>query len=120
MPIYEYKCSNCGNELEVMQKISDEPLEFCPRCQGKLEKQWSLSGFQFKGSGWYVSDYTNRSKENAAAGETKSSSDGKSESKTSESSCTNDAANKPAASTTESTASSNNASKTETKNTKTD
>lgn len=57
MPIYEYKCSDCGNKLEIMQKISDEPLRECPRCQGKLEKQWSLSGFQFKGTGWYVSDY---------------------------------------------------------------
>jgi putative FmdB family regulatory protein len=57
MPIYEYKCLNCGNQLEIMQKISDETLRECPRCQGKLEKQWSLSGFQFKGTGWYVSDY---------------------------------------------------------------
>ena len=57
MPIYEYKCLNCGNQLEVMQKISDTPLQECSNCQGKLEKQWSLSGFQFKGTGWYVSDY---------------------------------------------------------------
>lgn len=64
MPIYEYKCTNCGNQLEVMQKISDAPLRECPQChQNNLEKQWSLSGFQFKGSGWYISDYTNRGKE---------------------------------------------------------
>lgn len=67
MPIYEYKCVNCGNRLEAMQKISDQPLVECPSCQGKLEKQWSLSGFQFKGSGWYVSDYSNRGKESKSA-----------------------------------------------------
>lgn len=66
MPIYEYKCTNCGNQLEVMQKISDAPLRECPQChQNNLEKQWSLSGFQFKGSGWYISDYTNRGTETA-------------------------------------------------------
>lgn len=70
MPIYEYKCANCGNRLEAMQKISDAPLTVCPKCEGKLEKQISLSGFQFKGSGWYISDYTNRGKETGA--ETKS------------------------------------------------
>lgn len=64
MPIYEYKCKNCGKYLEVRQKISDEPLRECPNCsENALEKQWSLSGFQFKGSGWYISDYTNRGKE---------------------------------------------------------
>jgi putative FmdB family regulatory protein len=64
MPIYEYKCTNCGNQLEAMQKVSDAPLRECPQChENKLEKQWSLSGFQFKGSGWYISDYTNRGKE---------------------------------------------------------
>lgn len=70
MPIYEYKCVDCGNKTEAMQKISDAPLTVCPKCAGKLEKQWSLSGFQFKGSGWYVSDYANRGKESTASGET--------------------------------------------------
>jgi putative FmdB family regulatory protein len=57
MPIYEYKCQDCGHHVEVMQKVSDEPLKECERCGGKLEKQWSLSGFQFKGGGWYKTDY---------------------------------------------------------------
>jgi putative FmdB family regulatory protein len=57
MPIYEYKCQNCGHDVEVMQKASDEPLTECEKCGGKLEKQWSLSGFQLKGSGWYKTDY---------------------------------------------------------------
>jgi putative FmdB family regulatory protein len=57
MPIYEYKCLDCGSQFEKMQKLSDSPLTICEKCTGKLEKQWSLSGFQFKGEGWYVSEY---------------------------------------------------------------
>lgn len=58
MPIYEYACIKCGHALEVMQKISDKPLARCPQCKGKLEKQFSQTSFQFKGSGWYVTDYS--------------------------------------------------------------
>lgn len=57
MPIYEYKCPDCGSHFEKIQKISDEPLRVCENCGGALQKQWSLSGFQFKGDGWYVTDY---------------------------------------------------------------
>ena len=57
MPIYEYKCQQCGLQFEKRQSVSDEPLTTCEKCHGKLEKQWSLSGFQFKGAGWYVTDY---------------------------------------------------------------
>jgi len=46
-----------------MQKAADEPLTICENCGGRLEKQWSLSGFQFKGAGWYVTDYTDKTKE---------------------------------------------------------
>ena len=63
MPIYEYKCAECENHIERMQKVSDEPLTVCETCGGKLEKQWSLSGFQFKGAGWYVSDYSDKLKD---------------------------------------------------------
>lgn len=62
MPIYEYTCQKCGHHLEVMQKMSDKPLSKCPECKGKLEKIFSQTAVQFKGSGWYVSDYTNRGK----------------------------------------------------------
>ena len=61
MPIYEYKCLSCDAHFEKMQKASDAPFEACEKCGGKLEKQWSLSGFQFKGAGWYVTDYANKS-----------------------------------------------------------
>lgn len=60
MPIYEYKCLECGVHLEKRQSISDEPLTVCENCGGKLEKQWSLSGFQFKGAGWYITDYAGK------------------------------------------------------------
>lgn len=62
MPIYEYKCQECGAQIEKMQKISDAPLTVCENCGGKLEKQVSRSGFQFKGEGWYVTDYSNKGK----------------------------------------------------------
>jgi putative FmdB family regulatory protein len=58
MPIYEYKCSSCGHEKEVLQKMSDAPLIECPAC-GKpaLTKLISAAGFQLKGSGWYATDF---------------------------------------------------------------
>lgn len=62
MPIYEYTCQKCGHHLEVMQKMSDKPLSKCPKCKGKLEKIFSQTSFQLKGSGWYVSDYGGRGK----------------------------------------------------------
>jgi len=62
MPIYEYTCQKCGHHLEVMQKMSDKPLTKCPECKGKLEKIFSQTSFQLKGSGWYVSDYAGRGK----------------------------------------------------------
>ena len=82
MPIYEYRCQQCGAHFEVRQSVSDEPLTSCEKCHGKLEKQWSLSGFQFKGAGWYVTDYAGKkssSSESTAKAETASnSSDGSS------------------------------------------
>lgn len=60
MPIYEYKCQQCGLQIEKRQSVSDAPLSTCEKCHGKLEKQWSLSGFQFKGAGWYVTDYAGK------------------------------------------------------------
>src|SRR5882762_10093402 len=68
MPIYEYKCQQCGAHYEKRQSVSDEPLTTCEKCHGKLEKQWSLSGFQFKGAGWYVTDYAGKKAEGGSAG----------------------------------------------------
>lgn len=69
MPIYEYKCLDCGSHIEKMQKASDELLKVCEKCDGRLEKQWSLSGIQFKGDGWYVTDYSNKLKDGSAKSE---------------------------------------------------
>ena len=61
MPIYEYRCKKCGSHFEKRQSVSEEPLRVCEHCEGELEKQWSLSGFAFKGEGWYVTDYAKKS-----------------------------------------------------------
>jgi len=58
MPIYEYRCQDCGHELEVLQKISDPPLKECPECHREsLQKRVSAAGFRLKGSGWYETDF---------------------------------------------------------------
>jgi putative FmdB family regulatory protein len=58
MPIYEYRCSQCGHELEALQKLSEAPLTTCPACRAStLVKQVSVAGFQLKGSGWYATDF---------------------------------------------------------------
>jgi putative FmdB family regulatory protein len=62
MPIYEYKCSSCDRQFETMQRLADAPLTTCETCGGDLEKLISAPSFQFKGSGWYVTDYTKSGK----------------------------------------------------------
>jgi putative FmdB family regulatory protein len=58
MPIYEYRCSSCGHEKEVLQKLSDPPLTECPACgKSTLRKLVSAAGFHLKGSGWYATDF---------------------------------------------------------------
>ena len=71
MPIYAYKCADCGHEKEVLQKISDAPLTDCPDCgQPSMAKMVTAAGFQLKGSGWYATDFRNKD-----SGGKKSSSD---------------------------------------------
>ena len=59
MPMYEYECGSCGNRFELIQKFSDKPVRKCPKCgkTGKVKRLVSSSAIQFKGSGWYVTDY---------------------------------------------------------------
>jgi putative FmdB family regulatory protein len=57
MPIYEYRCLDCGYQFELMQKFSDPPAETCTSCAGMVQKLISRSAFHLKGSGWYVTDY---------------------------------------------------------------
>jgi putative FmdB family regulatory protein len=59
MPLYEYRCNECSKTFEVLQKITAEPLEKCLYCNGSVEKLISSTSFQFKGTGWYVTDYKN-------------------------------------------------------------
>jgi len=66
MPLYEYKCKKCGTVFEILQKLSDPPLAVHKKCGGEVDRLISTSAFQFKGSGWYVNDYSRKgSKEKA-------------------------------------------------------
>jgi putative FmdB family regulatory protein len=68
VPLYEYECEACGQRFEKIQKFSDPPLEACARCgQGPVRKLLSSPAIQFKGSGWYITDYANKGKGDAAA-----------------------------------------------------
>ncbi len=65
MPIYEYRCEECGHEMDALQKISDDPLVDCPACgRPALKKLVSAAGFRLKGSGWYETDFKRGSKKN--------------------------------------------------------
>ena len=60
MPIYEFRCKKCGNQIEIIQKMADKPPTRCKKCGGRLEKMISQTAFQFKGEGWYVTDYARK------------------------------------------------------------
>lgn len=77
MPLYEYKCKKCGHRFEKIQKFSDKPIKKCPECGGVVEQVISAPAVQFKGSGWYVTDYAKKSGSTASS-EGSSSSDSKS------------------------------------------
>lgn len=67
MPIYAYKCSSCGHQRDVLQKVSDAPLTECPDCgAAAFAKQLTAAGFQLKGSGWYATDFKGSGKPVAA------------------------------------------------------
>ena len=78
MPIYEYQCGNCDNTLEVLQKISDDPLIQCPAChRQELKKLMSAASFRLKGEGWYETDFKTGDKKQLAESESAASSDSK-------------------------------------------
>jgi putative FmdB family regulatory protein len=101
MPIYEYKCDNCGEVFEVRQKFADEPVQVHEKCGGPVHRLMSTPSFNFKGSGWYVTDYgkgnngakksdkenkeSKESKEGKESKESKPSTETKSETKSTES-----------------------------------
>ena len=77
MPLYEYECAACGHQFEVIRKFSDPPEEKCPKCGGPVHKLQSAPAFQFKGSGWYVTDYGKSGHSDSKAGSDSKASDSK-------------------------------------------
>ena len=91
MPIYEYRCLDCGHQFELMQKFSDPPAETCMSCAGAVQKLISRSAFHLKGSGWYVTDYgRNGSANGKAAGKEGSEDSSQSSSESSDTKSTSD------------------------------
>ena len=78
MPIYEYECRKCNAHVEAFQKVGDKPLTKCRKCGGKLERKISAPAIQFKGSGWYVTDYAGKTTKSDKS-ESESVTDSKSE-----------------------------------------
>lgn len=68
MPLYEYECEACGNRFERIQKFSDPLVDTCPLCNGHVKKLLSSPAIQFKGSGWYITDYAKKSSTDAGKG----------------------------------------------------
>ena len=60
MPLYEYECEACGHRFEMLQKVADSPLTVCVKCKGKVERLLSTPAIQFKGTGWYITDYARK------------------------------------------------------------
>jgi putative FmdB family regulatory protein len=83
MPLYEYACDRCGKTFEVMQKFSDEPLTTHENCGGKIERLLSAPALQFKGTGWYITDYARNNGGSAnGSAKTETKTDNKAEGKT--------------------------------------
>ena len=80
MPLYEYECSACGHRFERIRKFSDPPVDVCPHCgEPKVQKLLSSPAIQFKGTGWYITDYarSKESKETKESGESKETKESK-------------------------------------------
>ena len=80
MPLYEYECDACHHRFEVIQKFSDPPIETCPKCGSAVHKLFSSPAIQFKGSGWYITDYA-RSGKSEPSGPSKAEGGGSAEGK---------------------------------------
>jgi len=85
MPLYEYECKKCGHRFEKIQLYSDKMVKKCPECGGQVEQMISAPAVQFKGSGWYVTDYAKKSSSpgGSGSGDSKDKKDDKSKSDTS-------------------------------------
>jgi putative FmdB family regulatory protein len=99
MPLYEYQCDACGHRFETIQKFSDPPPTECPKCGGTVRKLQSAPAIQFKGSGWYITDYARKdagASSDSATSESKADSKkaSKDDGKTSETKAADDKADK--------------------------
>jgi putative FmdB family regulatory protein len=94
MPLYEYQCTKCGHRFEKIQKFSDKPIRKCPQCGGRVEQLISAPAVQFKGSGWYVTDYANKPSSSAPADGGSKDKESKKEEKKTESSAKESVAKK--------------------------
>ena len=94
MPLYEYQCTKCGHRFEKIQKFSDKLVKKCPECGGPVEQTISAPAVQFKGSGWYVTDYAKKSTASSSDSGNKDSKEAKKEEKKSESTTKESSSNK--------------------------
>ena len=97
MPLYEYQCGSCGSVFEVMQKFSDQPLTVHENCGGPVQRLLSAPALQFKGSGWYITDYARAGKGGGGNGKTeaKSGESSKTETKSADTSGKTESTSKP-------------------------
>jgi|HubBroStandDraft_2_1064218.scaffolds.fasta_scaffold691874_1 putative FmdB family regulatory protein len=96
LPLYPYRCTQCGHKFEKIQSFKSEPEKVCPKCGGVLERPLTVPGFNFKGAGWYVNDYASKGSSGSDSSDSSSSSESKtSDSKTGDSK-TGDSGSKPA------------------------
>ena len=79
MPLYEYQCDACAHRFEVIQKFADQPVDVCPKCGGAVKKLLSSPAIQFKGTGWYITDYARSGK--SEGGSSPASSEAKTDAK---------------------------------------
>jgi putative FmdB family regulatory protein len=118
MPLYEYQCDACAHRFEVIQKYSDAPIEVCPKCGGVVKKLLSSPAIQFKGTGWYITDYAKSGKsDSGSVAATKSESAEKSGGKSSEGSSSSEKSESKAEAKSESKPEAKTETKSETKST---
>jgi len=99
VPLYEYRCKQCGHQFEKIQSFSAPEEKVCPACGGEVERLISAPAFQFKGAGWYVNDYAAKGNAKSASGSKEGSSESKPAAAESKSASSPESGSKPAAST---------------------
>ena len=92
MPIYEYVCTSCGDHFDVIQRLSDQPLTECKLCKGKIRKVLGAPALQFKGTGWYITDYAGKNASSNGGGDKKECADTKAADKEAPAKCACDTA----------------------------